>query len=93
MYPTAVGQPRIYEGHRIVKAATDRCRKPLRKSTYLALARKSQLGELEAATTIDEHLVWPIDQDIGHSRLAEQRLQWTGADAVPTQRLHRFKDG
>ena len=82
------GQPRVDEGHRIVEAPTDRGCQPLGEPAYVAFARESKIRQLEAGTTIDEHLIRAVDQNIGHPRLMKQRLQWAGAHAVPSQRLH-----
>jgi hypothetical protein len=88
MDPTAVDQPGIDERHCIVQTPSDGGCQPLSKPAYVALAGKSKLRQLEPGTAIDEDLVRTVDEDVGHPRLTQQRLQWTGADTVPPQRLH-----
>ena len=93
MDPASVGQPRVDERHRIVETPTNGGCQALGKPAHVAFARKSEIRQLEPGTAIDEDLVRTVDQDVGHPRLVQQRLQWTSADTVPPQRLHGVEYG
>jgi hypothetical protein len=75
MDPTSVGQPRVDKGHRIVESPTNGGCQPLSKPPHVAFARKSKFRQLEPGTAIDEDLIRTVDEDVGHPRLAQQRLQ------------------
>jgi len=75
MHPTSVSQPRVNERHRIVEAATDSGCQALGELAYVTFAWEPDIGQLEAGTAIDEHLVRAVYQDICHPRLMQQRFQ------------------
>jgi hypothetical protein len=85
MHPTSVGQPRVDERHRIVEASTDAGCQALGELAYVTFAWESKIGQLEPCTTIDEHLVRAVDQDICHPGQVKQGVQQTSADAVSPQ--------
>jgi hypothetical protein len=93
MDPTPVGESRVNERHRVVKTPTDGGRQTLSKLAHVAFAGKSEVRQLEPGTAIDEDLVGAVDQDVSHSGLMQQRLQWTSAHTVPPQRLHGVEYG
>jgi len=72
MHPTSVGQPRVNERHRVVKAPTDSGCQALGELAHVAFAGESEIGQLEPGTAIDEHLVRAVDQDVCHPRLVKQ---------------------
>jgi hypothetical protein len=93
MHPASVRHPRVDERRCIVEAPPDRSCQTLRQPAYVPFARKSEISQLEPSAAVDEDLIWAVDQHVGHPRLMEQRLQWTSADTVPPQPLHRVEYG
>jgi hypothetical protein len=93
MHPASVGQSRVDERHRIIEASADSGGQALGELANVAFTWEPKIGQLEAGTAIDEHLVRAVDQDICHPRLMEQRLQETGAHAVPAQRINSVQYG
>jgi hypothetical protein len=93
MHPASVGHPCVNERDCIVEAPANRSGQALGEPAYIPFAWKSEISQFEPSTAIDEDLVRTVDQHIGHSRLVEQRLQWTSADTISSQRLHGVEYG
>jgi hypothetical protein len=88
MHPASVGHPCVDERCCIVEAPPNGGCQALREPAYIPFAWESNLSQLEPSTAIDEDLARAVDQNVGHSGLMEQRLQWTSADTMSPQRLH-----
>jgi hypothetical protein len=93
MHSASVGQPCVNERHCIIEAPPNGSCQALGEPAYIPFAWKSEISQLEPSTAIDEDLVRAVDQHVGHPRLVEQRLQWTSADTVSSQRIHSVEYG
>ena len=68
----------------------DRGGQPLGQPAHLAVVGEPELGQLQPGAAIDVHLVGAVDQHVGDPGLAQQRVQRSGTDPLPSQRLDRL---
>ena len=84
MDPAAVGQPSVDERHGVVKPPTHRSRQPLGQLAHLVVVCEPQPGQLQACASFDVDPVMAVDQDVGDTRLMQQRIERSCTDAVAT---------
>ena len=80
-------------GRGVVEPATGRGGEALREAAYGGVVGEPHPGELQAGTAVEPHLLRPVDEYVGHAGHPQQRLQGSGADDVPVQRVVHGQDG
>ena len=78
----AARQPRVDHRARLVDAPVDLRDDPVDRLVELRLVAEADVGALQPAVALDEDLVGPVDHDLRHGRVGEQRLEHAEPDRL-----------
>ena len=87
------GRRRSANGGAVVEPATGHRRQPLGQPSHGLVVGEPHRGRLEAVAAVDEDLLRPVDEHVGHARQPEQRFERPGAQHVTSQRFVDGQDG
>ena len=83
----AVAQPRVAHRRALVDAPADRADDAVDHLAHLTRRLEDDRAQADAAASLDEDLVRPVDHDLGHGRIFEQTLQYAQAQHLVEQRV------
>jgi hypothetical protein len=82
VHARAVGQARVHHRARLVDAAADGADDPLDDLQQVPIVPEHRVGRFETPVPLDVDLVRPVDEDVGHRRVAQQRLERPEAEQL-----------